>query len=1195
MWIDRGGTFIDVVARGPSGHLRTAKLLAETPGACEDPTLAGIRAVLGLAPDADLSVAPIEAVTVGTTVGTNALLERNGARTVLVVTRGFADLLAIGAQDRPHLFSLRITRPPSLHERVVEARERISAQGDVLAPLDEEAARSDLRAARAGGCAAVAIALVHGWRYPAHEACLAALAREVGFAQVSASHETSPLARVVPRADITVVDAYLSPPLRAYVDRVAAGLGPGAQLRCMQSNGGLVAGARFRGRDSVLSGPAAGAVGAARVSARAGYRRVLGFDMGGTSTDVCHIDGGVARTRDSELGGVRLRTPMIAVHTVAAGGGSVLRFDGARARVGPESAGAMPGPACYRRGGPLTVTDANVLLGRVRPEAFPAVFGPNGDQPLDAAGVRAHFAALAREISAATGAAHTPEDVAEGFLAVAVDNVAAAIKRISVQRGRDPADHALCCFGGAGGQHACAVADSLGIETVLIHAHAGLLSAVGLGLADFAAIRERTVERPLAEGEHDGLRATLAALADGAAADLVRQGVDAARVATRLRVHVRAQGSDSALPVPFGALDGVVRAFRRAHRRRFGFAPARDAPLIAAAAEAEATAKAPPLRLPRPGRPPAPARPVAQAPLFADGRWTPTPHFRRDLLSVGDPVRGPALILEDHGTTWVAPGWQAVRADSGGLVLTRTVQRPSRTVIRTAADPVQLEIFHSRFRSVAERMGTVLENTASSVNIKERLDFSCAVFDGRGGLVANAPHIPVHLGSMAETVGAVRERLGPNMRDGDVFVTNDPEEGGTHLPDITVLAPVYAAAGSAPLFFVGARGHHADIGGVTPGSMPARSTSLDEEGVVIASRHLVRRGRFDEAGIRRVLAVGRWPARDPDQNVADLKAQVAACATGARELRRMVADLGQDAVLAYLGHVQRNAADSVRRLLGRLPEGEFACALDDGDRVRVAIRVDRAAGTAAVDFGGTSPRRGDNFNAPPAIARAAVLYAFRCLIDEDIPLNSGCLEPLTVVLPHGSLVNPGSGAAVAAGNVETSQLIADAILGAVGALAASQGTMNNLSFGDRRRQYYETLCGGAGAGPGFAGASGVHTHMTNSRLTDPEVLEARFPVVVEHFAIRRRSGGAGRWRGGDGVQRRLRFTAPADAALLSGRRVVAPHGLAGGGSGATGRAWIERASGAREALGGCAEMRMRPGDVLIVETPGGGGYGPPDG
>ena len=1193
VWIDRGGTFIDVVARPPRGPLRSAKLLAEAPGAGEDPTLAGIRTVLGLDPSADLTAAPIESVTLGTTVGTNALLERKGARTAFVVTAGFADLLAIGTQERPSLFALEIVRPPPLPERIVEARERVSAFGEVLVPLDEAAARRDLRAARAAGCIAAAIALVHGWRYAAHEARLAAIAREEGFAQVSTSHETSPLQRLVPRADIAVVDAYLSPPLKAYLDRVASGLGSGVPIRCMQSNGGLVAGERFRGRDCVLSGPAAGAVGAARVSARAGYRRVLGFDMGGTSTDVCLLDGGVARTHGTELGGVRLRIPMIAVHTVAAGGGSVLRFDGARFRVGPESAGAVPGPACYRRGGPLTVTDANVLLGRVRPESFPAVFGPAGDEPLDAAEVRRAFAALAEDVAAGTGAMQTPEQVAEGFLAVAVDNVASAIERISVRRGRDPAEYALCCFGGAGGQHACAVAEFLGMDTVLIHADAGVLSAVGMGLADFASIRERTVERPLAEGETAGLRGVLSELAATAAADLANQGAAPERVATRLRARVRVAGSDTALSVPFGPVDRMVAAFRRAHRRRFGFSPARNAALVTAAAEAEATARSAPARLPRPSQPQAPASPAAHAPLFALGRWMRTPHFRRADLRTGEPVRGPALVLEDHGTTWVAPGWQIERARDGVLVLTRADPVSARVTQGTGADPVRLEIFHNRFLSIAERMGTVLENTASSVNIKERLDFSCAVFDARGELVANAPHIPVHLGSMAETVKAVHARHGGTMRDGDVFVTNAPDEGGTHLPDVTVLAPVYAEAGGELLFFVGARGHHADIGGVTPGSMPANSASLDEEGVAIASRRLVRRGRFDEAGMRRVLGSAAWPARSPDQNIHDLKAQVAACTAGARELRRMVADLGRETVLAYMMHVRRNAADSVRRVLDRLPDGEFECALDDGDRVRVAVRVDRAARTAVVDFGGTSPRRRDNFNAPPAIARAAVLYVFRCLIDDDIPLNSGCLEPLTVVLPEDSLVNPGPGGAVAAGNVETSQLIADAVLGAAGALAASQGTMNNLSFGDARRQYYETLCGGGGAGPGFAGASAVHTHMTNSRLTDPEVLETRFPVVVERFEVRRGSGGPGRWPGGDGVVRLLRFTAAVEAALLSGRRIVAPHGLTGGAAGAPGRAWIQRAGGGRETLGGCAEMRLGPGDVLAIETPGGGGYGAP--
>ena len=1188
IWVDRGGTFTDVLAKSPAGGFHTHKLLSEAPGGGEDPTLAGIRAVTGLGPGDDLRAAPIEQVTLGTTVGTNALLERTGAATAFVTTRGFGDVLRIGAQTRPDLFALAIVLPPPLAARVVEVPERVAASGEILVPLDEAAARYGLQAARDAGATSAAIAFAHGWRYPAHEARVAEFARAAGFAHVSVSHEVSPLERLVPRGDTTVADGYLSPPLRAWVDRVAAGLGPRVRLLCMQSNGGLAAAERFRGKDSVFSGPAAGVVGAAKVSARRGHRRVIGFDMGGTSTDVCHVDGAIARTESAEIAGVRLRAPMLAIHTVAAGGGSLLQFDGARFRVGPESAGADPGPACYGRGGPLTVTDANLLLGRIRAERFPATFGPGGDAPPDEGPVRAGFAALAAEVAAATGRRFSAEQVADGFLLVAEDNMAAAIKRVSIRRGHDPRRAALCCFGGAGGQHACAVADALGIDTVLIHPHAGILSAVGLGLADLAAIREQTVEQPLTARRQRPLAATLRRLAAAAAAELRAQGVKPARIATALRVHVRAPGSDTALPVPFAAPEKMAASFRRAHRRRFGFVPSRSEPLVAATAEAEATGKAAVLRTPRPrgGAAAAAARVIK---VSSGGRWRRAAAVERAGLAAGERVTGPALILEDHGTNWIAPGWQAAVDAAGTLVLTRARPRPRTRATGTRVDPVQLEIFHSRFMSCAEHMGAVLENTASSVNIKERLDFSCAIFDASGDLVANAPHIPVHLGAMPETVRAILRRH-PRMRPGDVYVTNIPGDGGTHLPDVTVLAPVFGRDGGLR-FLVGARAHHADIGGITPGSMPAHSAALADEGVCIEGQLLVRGGRFRERQILAVLASGPHPARNPRQNLRDLKAQVAACETGMRELQRMVGEYGYGTVRAYMGHVQDNAAESVRRVIADLRGGTFACALDDGGEVRVTIAIDRAARTATVDFTGTSPQRNDNFNAPPAIARAAVLYAFRCMVADDMPLNSGCLRPLSIVLPPHSLVNPDPGRAVAAGNVETSQLIADAIFGACGALAASQGTMNNLSFGDRANQYYETLCGGAGAGPGFDGASAVHTHMTNSRLTDPEVLESRFPVVVEAFAIRRGSGGGGVWRGGDGVVRRLRFTAPVEVSLLAGRRSIPPHGLSGGGAGAGGRGWIERANGTRESLAGAATAALAAGDLLAIETPGGGGFG----
>ncbi|MFQ3622287.1 MAG: hydantoinase B/oxoprolinase family protein, partial [Acetobacteraceae bacterium] len=1194
-WIDRGGTFTDLVARHPDGRLSAHKLLSENPERYRDAAVAGIRQVLGLDPGAPIPPGLVAAVKMGTTVATNALLERKGERTLLLVNRGFADGLRIGYQTRPRLFDLAITLPELLYERVVEVPGRVTVEGEEIEPLGEAEARAALRAAHGDGIRAVAIVLMHAWRFPDHEARLAAIAREEGFAQVSASHEVSPLIKWVGRGDTTVVDAYLSPILRRYVRQVEEELGD-VPLYFMQSNGGLARSHAFQGKDAILSGPAGGIVGAVRTAAMAGFERIIGFDMGGTSTDVALYDGAFERTYETTVAGVRLRAPMMAINTVAAGGGSILHFDGARYRVGPDSAGANPGPACYRRGGPLTVTDANVCLGKIQPAHFPAIFGPSGDRPLDAAIVAEAFLAMSARICRDTGTPlRDPREVAEGFLRIAVANMANAIKQVSIQKGRDPKHFALQCFGGAGGQHACLVADELGMDTVFIHPFAGVLSAYGMGLADQSVIREAAVERTLTEQAMAELAERFEALGAEAAEALAAQGAQPASISLVRTLHLRYAGTDTPLPVPFGPVAAVVEAFTAAHRARFGFAtPERDLIVEAIAVEAvcpgEAVREA---RLParRDGSP----EPIDRVSMFSGGRAHETPVFDRDALLAGDELDGPALIREANATTVVEPGWRASVTEANHLVLRRIAARPARVAIGTGregagADPVMLELFNNLFMSIAEQTGAVLQNTAQSVNIKERLDFSCAIFDADGGLVANAPHIPVHLGAMGESVRAVLRSRGATLKPGDVVALNNPYNGGTHLPDITVITPVFDESGRERLFFVGSRGHHADVGGITPGSMPPLSRTLEEEGVLIDDLLLVDGGRFDEDSLRALLTGARFPARNPDMNVADIRAQIAANEKGVQELRRMVQAFGLDTVRRYMRHVMENAEESVRRVIGRLKDGTFDYRMDNGDLLRVALRVDHASRSATVDFTGTGAQRDDNFNAPPAVTRAAVLYCFRCLVGEDIPLNDGCLRPITIVLPEGSFLAPRPPAAVVAGNVEVSQAVTNALFGALGAIACSQATMNNFTFGDGRFQYYETICGGTGAGPGFDGTSAVQTHMTNTRMTDPEVLELRYPVLLETFAIRRGSGGAGRWRGGDGAVRRLRFRAPMTAVILASRRTVAPFGLAGGADGAPGRQWVERADGRIEPLSGTDRAELLPGDVFVIETPGGGGY-----
>jgi 5-oxoprolinase (ATP-hydrolysing) len=1190
-WIDRGGTFTDIVARRPDGTLATHKLLSENPEQYEDAAVAGVRAILGDGPGA------IDAVKMGTTVATNALLERQGQPTVLAITKGHADALRIGYQARPRLFDRRIVKPEALYTHVVEIDERISVEGDVLRPLDEAAAHTDLKAAFDAGFRAVAVVLLHGFRFSDHETRVAAIAREIGFTQVSVSHEVSPLMKLVGRGDTTVVDAYLSPILRRYVDRVAAALEMkdgvrDTRLLFMQSNGGLTDAHAFRGKDAILSGPAGGVVGMARTAAQAGFARVIGFDMGGTSTDVCHFAGEYERAYETVVAGVRMRAPMMNIHTVAAGGGSICAFDGARFRVGPASAGANPGPACYRRGGPLTVTDCNVMLGKLSPEFFPAVFGPHADQPLDRDVVVERFQALATEILAATGKAMSPVEIAEGFVTIAVENMAKAVRQISIQRGYDVTRYVLACFGGAGGQHACLVADALGMTKVMIHPFAGVLSAYGMGLADLRTLREATVERPLAEA--DDLAARAALLTREAEAALRGQNVPLLGVETVASLLVKYAGTDTPLRVPLGQPAVVREAFETLHQRRFGFISPSTA-LVVEALAVEAIGHADAGEAPDLGSSASSGdfAPPATVSARMAGAERATPVFDRAALPIGAQIVGPAIIREDTGTTVIEPGWRATVDVHLNLILDRIVAVPKRQAAGTAADPVMLEVFNNLFMAVAEEMGFALQNTAYSVNIKERLDFSCALFDRDGNLIANAPHMPVHLGSMGDSVRAVREAReadGRGLKPGDVYMLNAPYNGGTHLPDVTVVTPVFDAAG-ALIFYVAARGHQGDIGGITPGSMPPNSRTVEEEGVLIENFLLVEGGRFLEAEVRALLASGKWPARNPDQNIGDLKAQVAACARGAESLTGLVAEFGQDVVEAYMAHVQDNAEEAVRQVLATLSDGAFAYEMDDGSVVKVAITVDRAARTAKVDFTGTTDQVPTNFNAPASICRAAALYVFRTLVDDEIPMNDGCLRPVELVIPEGSMLKPRYPAAVVAGNVETSQVVVDALYGALGVMAAAQGTMNNFTFGDDRRQYYETICGGAGAGPDFDGADAVQTHMTNSRLTDPEVLESRYPVLVEAFSIRRGSGGSGAHRGGDGVVRRIGFREPMTATLLSNRRRVAPFGLAGGGEGMLGAARVERADGSVQVLGATDAVEVAVGDAIVIETPGGGGYG----
>lgn len=1190
-WVDRGGTFTDIVARKPDGSLQSHKLLSENPERYKDAAVQGIRELLGLASNDDIPAGTIEAVKMGTTVATNALLERKGDRTILLITKGMRDLLRIGYQNRPKLFDLEIVLPELLYEEVIEIEERLDANGNIAAPLDLAQVRAALSAAYGKGYRSVAVALMHGYRFPEHEQKIGDMARQEGFTQVSLSHEVSPLIKLVSRGDTTVVDAYLSPILRRYVGQVSDALGAdrgGCQsLMFMQSNGGLTDATLFQGKDAILSGPAGGVVGMVRTAQEAGFDKLIGFDMGGTSTDVCHYAGDYERSFETEVAGVRMRAPMMSIHTVAAGGGSILSFRQGRMQVGPESAGANPGPASYRRGGPLAVTDCNVVLGKIQPDQFPSVFGPEGNEPLDVAAARAKFEELSAQIAKETGEApRSPEELAEGYLRIAVENMANAIKKISVQRGYDVTKYTMNCFGGAGGQHACQVADVLGMESIYIHPFAGVLSAFGMGLADIRAIREHQFAAPVAD--HNKAEEVFSRIGADACAEVLEQGIDPEQITLVKTAHIRTPGSHQTLPVPFGAQKAMKAGFEKTHQQRFGFVPDYDDLIIDLLTAEAVGATGEDVTLSPDG-----AADIENqtARMFTKGALRDVPLVRRETILPGDTVSGPAIIVEPTGTNVLEPGWDAEGLVGGGLALHRVVAIARKEAIGTSVDPVMLEVFNNLFMSIADQMGATLANTAYSVNIKERLDFSCAIFDANGDLVANAPHVPVHLGSMSESVRTILNQNKNHIRPGDVFMMNNPYNGGTHLPDVTVITPVFDDAGKKIIFLTASRGHHADIGGKTPGSAPPDSRHIDEEGVLIDNFLLVERGVLREEETRALLASGRYPCRNIDENMADLAAQIAANATGAAELGKITRQFGLKAVQAYMGHVQDNAEESVRRVLDVLKDCDFTYLLDSGAQICVKITVDKQTRSAIVDFEGTSPQDQFNYNAPFSICRAVVLYVFRTLVGADIPMNEGCLKPMDIRAPKGSMINPNHPAAVISGNTEVSQAIADTLYGALGVIAGSQGTMNNFVYGNARLQNYETICGGTGAGKGFNGASAVHSHMTNTRMTDPEVLESRFPVRVDEFSIRQGSGGDGKWLGGNGITRKLRFLEEMTATVLSSHREVPPHGAAGGNPGQTGENHVVRKDGTIVPLRGNDEAVMAPGDIFVMSTPGGGGYG----
>ena len=1193
-WIDRGGTFTDIIGRSPKGDISTHKLLSENSTQYKDAAIQGIRDLLCLKDEEDIPIDQIDSIKMGTTVATNALLERKGENTLLAISSGFADILRIGYQQRPKLFSLDIKLPDMLYSNIVEIEERIDINGKIIKKLDPIETKKLLKDAFDQGFKSIAIVLMHGYRHQSHEKQVSTIAKKIGFEQISVSHRVSPLMKIIPRGDTTVVDAYLSPILRRYVNQVKSALGPAQKgfekLMFMQSNGGLTDANYFHGKDAILSGPAGGVVGMVKTGEKVGLDKLIGFDMGGTSTDVCHFNGEYERTLETKVAGVILRSPMMLINTVAAGGGSILHFDGSRYRVGPDSAGAYPGPACYRNGGPLTVTDCNVMLGKLNPEFFPKIFGPNANQNLDLSIVEKKFTALAKKISLETMKTVTPSAVAEGFLSIAVESMANAIKKISVQRGYDVSNYALSCFGGAGGQHACLVADRLGIKKIHLHPYAGVLSAYGIGLAESRKINDLAVELPLEKGVIDHLSKSFTKLHFDGKEDLVSQNLNENLFQYTDRVYLRYQDSDTSLAVKFENVEGMKLCFENTHRARFGFiSPEKLVIIESIQAEVSCQSEQFESNIIIPNK--IKTKTLTTQDVFINGKLEETIFYNRDEIKPNEKLSGPAVIIEPTSTIIVEPGWEATLKESNDLILTRTQKIKRASAIGTSVDPIMLEIFNNLFMNVAEQMGMVLENTASSVNIKERLDFSCALFSPTGNLVANAPHVPVHLGSMSECIKTIIRENSSTMNPGDAFLINAPYNGGTHLPDITLIKPVFDDNNENVIFYVATRGHHADIGGTVPGSAPANSTHVKEEGVLIDNFTIVSKGVFLENEIYNLLSLAEFPARNIKQNIADLKAQVAAAEKGSQELIKVIKHYGLEVVHAYMGHVQDNAEESVRRVLDVLSDSSFTYKMDDGHQVVVSISVDKVNRTATIDFTGTSNQHPGNYNAPSSICYAAVLYVFRCLVDDEIPLNDGCLKPLNLIIPKRSMINPQYPAAVFSGNVETSQYIVDTLLGALGEFAASQGTMNNFIWGNDKVQNYETICGGSGASINQPGCSAVHTHMTNSKLTDPEVLEWRFPVQLESFSIRKNSGGKGLNMGGDGVDRRMRFLEPMTVNIIAGHRKIPPYGLSGGESGALGENYVIHSDESVTRLGTKGQVEVGENDLFILKTPGGGGFG----
>ena len=1191
-WIDRGGTFTDIVARKPDGTILIDKLLSENVSMYKDAAIAGIKRILKLKNEDKIPTDKIASVKMGTTVATNALLERKGDRTLLLITKGFGDLLRIGYQNRPLLFDLNIQLPELLYDRVVEVSERLDANGKIVKKLDENQVKIALKKAKNDGINSVAIAFMHSYINPDHENIIAKIAENENFDQISVSHKVSPLIKLVGRGDTTVVDAYLSPILRRYVNQVSDELeeDKSTKLMFMQSNGGLTDANLFQGKDALLSGPAGGVVSMVQTGKQAGYQKLIGFDMGGTSTDVCHFAGEYERSFETELAGVRIRAPMMQINTVAAGGGSILSFKDGRFQVGPESAGAIPGPASYGKDGPLTVTDCNVLLGKLHPEHFPNVFGKTGDKPLNVEIVRTKFIALAKEISAQT---KKPEmDIifmAEGFLKIAVENMANAIKKISIQKGYDVTNYTMNCFGGAGGQHACHVADSLGISKVLIHPYAGVLSAYGMGLAEIRSIREGHLEQNIEEIEN--AKTLINKLSLKAKEDLTKQGIENSSIKLVKLAFLHYQGSHQNLEINFDTVEKMRKAFEQEHKKRFGFfVDGRTifVEMITVEAIGKTTDNNKFLNVSSQSKV---AAPIAHKTMYVDNNKNSVPIYKRSDLKIEQKVIGPAIISEATGTNVIERGWLGSLDKYYNLILSRAEEKKSEKGLGTSVDVVMLEVFNNLFMNIAEQMGATLANTAYSVNIKERLDFSCALFDNSGALVANAPHVPVHLGSMSEAIRTVIKLNKNDIFPGDVFVLNAPFNGGTHLPDVTVITPVFDSDGKQITFFVASRGHHADIGGKTPGSGPPDSKHIDEEGVLIDNFKMFDKGVFRESEIRKILSSGRYPCRNIEHNMADLAAQVAANNTGIVEINSMIEQFGIETVHSYMNHVQDNAEECIRNAIVNLREGKYEYELDNGEFIRVKITIDKIKREATIDFTGTAPKNPFNYNAPMAVCHAVILYVFRTLVGSNIPLNEGCFKPLNIVVPNNSMINAKYPSAVIAGNTEVSQLTCNALFGALGIIAGSQATMNNFIWGNDKIQNYETICGGTGAGPNFHGTSAVQTHMTNTRSTDPEILEARFPVRLEEYSIRKNSGGKGKYNGGNGVTRKLRFLEPMTVTTLCSHRRVKPFGVDGGEPGQCGKEWLEKEDGGFIELEGNDSCEVKVDDLFVMETPGGGGFG----